>query len=129
MKHKKGHDWRMYLKFIEFIKDLYHEYIKNCTNQQQKDSHIKRGKRFYRHYTRELENIYKWPINTSKCAQHLQCLCACVCVCVCTLSCVWFFVTPWSVVDQAPLSMEFSRQEYWSGLPFLSPYRDNFVKL
>ena len=31
------------------------------------------------------------------------------------------FVTPWSVAHQAPLSMEFSRQEYWSGLPFHSP--------
>ena len=30
-------------------------------------------------------------------------------------------VTPWTVVHQAPLSMEFSRQEYWSGLPFPSP--------
>ena len=34
---------------------------------------------------------------------------------------VWLFVTPWTVVHQAPLSMEFSRQEYWSGLPFPSP--------
>ena len=29
--------------------------------------------------------------------------------------------TPWTVAYQAPLSMEFSRQEYWSGLPFSSP--------
>ena len=29
-------------------------------------------------------------------------------------------MTPWTVAHQAPLSMEFSRQEYWSGLPFLS---------
>ena len=29
--------------------------------------------------------------------------------------------TPWTVAYQAPLSMEFSRQEYWSGLPFPSP--------
>ena len=28
------------------------------------------------------------------------------------------FVTPWTVAHQAPLSVEFSRQEYWSGLPF-----------
>ena len=28
--------------------------------------------------------------------------------------------TPWTVAYQAPLSMEFSRQEYWSGLPFPS---------
>ena len=30
-------------------------------------------------------------------------------------------VTPWTVAHQAPLSMEFPRQEYWSGLPFPSP--------
>ena len=29
--------------------------------------------------------------------------------------------TPWAVALQAPLSMGFSRQEYWSGLPFASP--------
>ena len=32
---------------------------------------------------------------------------------------VQLFATPWTVARQAPLSMEFSRQEYWSGLPFL----------
>ena len=37
------------------------------------------------------------------------------------LSSVWLFVTPWTVVHQAPLSIEFSKQEYWSGLPFPSP--------
>ena len=31
------------------------------------------------------------------------------------------FATPWTIAYQAPLSMEFSRQEYWSGLPCLSP--------
>ena len=31
------------------------------------------------------------------------------------------FVTPWTVALQAPLTMGFSRQEYWSGLPFPSP--------
>ena len=37
-----------------------------------------------------------------------------------SLSPVRLFVTPWTVAYQAPLSMEFSRQEYWSGLPFPS---------
>ena len=37
------------------------------------------------------------------------------------LSCVLLLVTPWTVVCQVPLSMEFSRQEYWSRLPFPSP--------
>ena len=37
------------------------------------------------------------------------------------LSRVRLFATPWTVARQAPLSMGFSRQEYWSGLPFPSP--------
>ena len=38
-----------------------------------------------------------------------------------SLSHVQLFVAPWSAAHQAPLSMGFSRQEYWSGLPFLAP--------
>ena len=34
---------------------------------------------------------------------------------------VQLFSTPWTVAHQAPLSMEFSRQQYWSGLPFPPP--------
>ena len=59
-----------------------------------------------------------------------ECLCMCVCVCVCVrererelLSNVWLFVTPWTVAHQAPFSEGFSRQEYWSGLPFPSSKR------
>ena len=36
-------------------------------------------------------------------------------------SVIYLFVTPWTVAHQAPLSMEFSRQAYWSGLPFPIP--------
>ena len=38
-----------------------------------------------------------------------------------SLSCVWPFATPWTTARQAPLSMGFSRQEYWRGQPFPSP--------
>ena len=38
-----------------------------------------------------------------------------------SLSCVWLFATPWTTAYQAPPSMGFSRQEYWSGLPLPSP--------
>ena len=38
-----------------------------------------------------------------------------------SLSHVWLLVTPWIAAYQAPLSMGFSRQEYWSGLPSPSP--------
>ena len=51
-----------------------------------------------------------------------SCVCVCVCVCLCqSLSRVQFFGTSWTVTRQALLSMEFSRQEYWSRLPFPSP--------
>ena len=37
------------------------------------------------------------------------------------LICIQLFVTPWTAAYQAPLSMAFSRQEYWSELPFPTP--------
>ena len=37
------------------------------------------------------------------------------------LSCVRLFAAPWTVARQAPLSMGFSRQEYWNEVPFPSP--------
>ena len=48
-------------------------------------------------------------------------VCVCVCVCTQSLSCVWLFVTPWTVAHHVPLSVGFSRQEHWSGLPFPPP--------
>ena len=38
-----------------------------------------------------------------------------------SFSCIQLFMTIWTIACQAPLSMEFSRQEYWSGLPFSPP--------
>ena len=76
------------------------------------------------------------------CSPHHSCnliavlggVCVCVCVClqhhaacgvfvpyVCVLSHVWLFVTPWTVALQAPLSIGFPTQEWWSGLPFPPP--------
>ena len=43
------------------------------------------------------------------------------CNVMCVLSCIQLFGTLWTVARQTPLSMGFSRQEYWSGLPFPSP--------
>ena len=45
-------------------------------------------------------------------------VCACVLSC---FSCVQLFVTQWTIAHQAPLSLGFSRQEYWSGLPCPPP--------
>ena len=44
-----------------------------------------------------------------------------VCVYMCVFSVVSDSAIPWTIACQAPLSMEFSRQEYWSGLPFPTP--------
>ena len=43
-----------------------------------------------------------------------------------SLSRVWLFATPWTAAYQAPVSMEFSRQEYWRGLPM--PRNQNSVQ-
>ena len=44
-----------------------------------------------------------------------------MCVCAQLLGLILLFVTPWTITCEAPLPMEFSRQEYWSGLPFPPP--------
>ena len=51
-------------------------------------------------------------------------ICVCLCICVYVLShftCVQLFAASWTVAHQAPLSIGFSRQEYWSGLACPSP--------
>ena len=57
------------------------------------------------------EHAYKWEEIGSLTLRHS----------VCILSRVWVFATSWTVAHQDPLSMELSRQEYWSGLPFPMP--------
>ena len=72
--------------------------------------------------------IFNWALgkgdggerNGEKIKMPLSLLSHCACVLIC-FSRVQPFVTPWTVACQAPLSMGFSRQEYWSGLPFPSP--------
>ena len=44
-----------------------------------------------------------------------------MCVCAELLSHVWFLAAPWTVAHQAPLSLGFPRQGYWSGFPFPPP--------
>ena len=52
---------------------------------------------------------------------HVICVCVPVCVCTQSLSCVWLVAILWTVIHQASLSMGFSKQEQWSGLPFPPP--------
>ena len=65
----------------------------------------------------ELEKAINQPSN-SNLLLVLQHLCVRV---LSHFSCVRFFVTPWTVAQQAPLSLRFSMQEYWNGLPFPTP--------
>ena len=93
------------------------------------------------------QSCHSWiffPIISLKCCNQLDHLCCCLnwllgkqrtlillfshfCLLLRVLCCAWslsrvqLFVTPWTIAYQAPLSMGFSRQEYWSGLPFPSP--------
>ena len=68
-------------------------------------------------------SIFIFPLFL-KITLRLEGVCVCVCVCVraraCALSCVWLR-NPMDLACQAPLSMGFSKWEYWSGLPFPSP--------
>ena len=73
--------------------------------------------------------IYRWPSPLCKMAQYLHktythppiYFKSSLKVKVKLLSCMGLFATSWTVTHQAPLSMGLFRQEYWSGLPFLSP--------
>ena len=56
-------------------------------------------------------NVWKWKVKVK------------------SLSRVWFFQTPWTAAYQAPLSMGFSRQEYWSGVPLTASKTRGFSKL
>ena len=65
-------------------------------------------------------------VDHTVCCNYLIQLCLCtgeaaMMIMVWSLSHVQLFVTLWTVVCQAPLSMGFPRQEYWIGLPFPSP--------
>ena len=84
---------------------------------------------------------YKYSVDICVCVDIYVCIyiyvcvyiyyiCVCVCIYVYIYICIYIvkllshvclLVTPWTVAHQAPPSMEFSRQEYWSGLPFPSP--------
>ena len=59
--------------------------------------------------SRVCEELNDWPTEPDACV-HAQ-----------SFSRVWLFATPWPVAHQAPLPMDFSRQEYWSGLPLPTP--------
>ena len=66
-----------------------------------------------------------WNMHIIKCYENMKKLhrpfiieTGMLCMCVYVLSHVQLLVTPWTIACQAPLSMGFFQQEYWSGLPF-----------
>ena len=72
-----------------------------------------------------MTRLFYWILNHWKSVQKsyaplTSCVCVCVCVCV-SCSVMSDSVTPWTIAHQATLSVGFSRQEYRSGLSFLSP--------
>ena len=62
-----------------------------------------------------------WCVCVCMCVSVCVCVCACAHVHACVLSRIQLFPTPWTVAQQAPLSMRFPRHEYWSRLPFPNP--------
>ena len=64
---------------------------------------------------------YRSPINHCNCHGLYPCKNVMASMCVCLVTCVQLSAAPSTIACQAPLSMEFSRQEYWSGLPFHTP--------
>ena len=67
--------------------------------------------------------VYPRRLDIVLCAVKFVCVCVCVCVQMftCAQSCLTLCKSMDYITCQAPLSIEFSRQEYWSGLPFPSP--------
>ena len=78
------------------------EEYSTCYNNQIRKIHI---------FSKRQEIILDW-LDTNYISNNILC---------CHFRHVGLFATLWTVAFQAPLSMEFSRQEYWSGLPFPSP--------
>ena len=82
------------------MKTVKHTYLVE-EEERRKGKELRRNTVFSSISTHEFDHVYlksKWQL----------------------LSHVWLFTTPWIVACQAPLSTEFSRQEYWGGLPFPS---------
>jgi len=69
-----------------------------------------------------LKSVYTWQISTRKDVPHHMPLLLLLLSC---FSRVWLCATPWTAAHQASLSLGFSRQEHWSGLPFPSPVHES----
>ena len=68
------------------------------------------------------KQVWRLCIHAKSSCQEVRSSCMCTCSVTQLFSCIWIFVAPWTVAHQTPLSMGFSRQEYWSGLPVPPPW-------
>ena len=68
--------------------------------------------------TEQQQTLYKLELLDQRVYIYVALVCECM---LSRFTCVWFCATQWIVDCQAPLSVGFSRQEYWSGLPCPSP--------
>ena len=105
---------------IEYLtKDSDPEYIKNFISAMKRFKIL--GKNVIIFWLDFLLLVWKPSLVSQVCEYGpIWSVCWCACVLSC-FSCVWLCTTPWTVALQAPLSMGFSRQEYWGGLPFPPP--------
>ena len=71
------------------------------------------------HYILDVKSVILLAVKKSSTLKKVVCMYQ-------SLSRVRLLVTPWTVARQAPLSVEISRQEYWSGLLFPSPIEEGF---
>ena len=118
--------WKLPLKVFVLIPCEQSFFWENCQNNQWQLLTLPLPERVILMIIREKKNLIKKLIRTSwriRCPQgslnksnfpgHPKTIWMCVCE---SLSCVQLYATPWTVAHQAPLSMEPTRQQYWSGL-------------
>ena len=68
-----------------------------------------------------VSNIQRFLFSTSLLAPVVVVLVIVIMLLLSRFTCAWLFTTPWTAAHQAPPSMGFSRQEYWTGVPLPSP--------
>ena len=102
---------------------------KQRKSQSSEIAAIADGKLMSPEETQDMKNIGLWPqmaeVHTkgiiSMCPDSCIIPCICICVCLCVCVCVCQLLSADSLLPHG-LSLKFSRQEYWSGLPFPSPW-------
>ena len=129
---KFGHDWRDLAKMHAHImwpipkkkkkkknskKYVLNKWLNKHSSKWSQNNNINK-KYVVIEMTHSEPHLENWKVQRFWKLMDLHRMCATLC---CHFSCVWLFLTSWTVACQAPLSTGFSRQEYWSGLLCPSP--------